>query len=84
MDPLSQSQGKQTGYSLGSDSAVDHVFGRARPYGPHAINGWLRSIKVIFQITDPSRWMATQAVIFLPTLIGSTRQNMMKGVPSFL
>ena len=36
------------------------------------------------QITDPSRWMATQAVIFLPTLIGSTRQYMMKGVPSFL
>lgn len=36
------------------------------------------------QITDPSRWMATQALIFLPTLTGSTRQYMMKGVPSFL
>jgi hypothetical protein len=32
----------------------------------------------------PSRWIATQAVIFLATLIGSTRQYMMKGVPSFL
>jgi hypothetical protein len=37
-----------------------------------------------YQMTDPSRWMATQAVIFLRTLIGSTRQCMMKGVPSFL
>ena len=36
------------------------------------------------QLTDPSRWTATQAVIFSPTLIGSTRQHMMKGVPSFL
>ena len=36
------------------------------------------------QMTDPSRWMATQAAIVLPTLIGSTRQYMMKGVPSFL
>ena len=37
-----------------------------------------------FQMVDPWRWMATQAIIFLPTLIGSTRQYMMKGVPSFL
>ena len=36
------------------------------------------------QMVDPWRWMATQAIIFLPTLIGSTRQYMMKGVPSFL
>jgi hypothetical protein len=35
-------------------------------------------------MTDPSRWIATQAVIFFSTLIGSTRQYMMKGVPSFL
>ena len=31
-----------------------------------------------------SRWMATHAIIFLPILIGSTRQYIMKGVPSFL
>ena len=37
-----------------------------------------------FQITEPSLWMAIQASIFFPTLIGSTFQNMMKGVPSFL
>lgn len=37
-----------------------------------------------FQMVDPWRWMATQAIIFLPALIGSTRQYMMKGVPSFL
>ncbi|MGY8993285.1 MAG: hypothetical protein ACKVK8_03940, partial [Rhodospirillales bacterium] len=36
-------------------------------------------IEVFFQMTDPSRWIATQAAIFLPTLIGSTRQYMMKG-----
>jgi hypothetical protein len=35
-------------------------------------------------MVDPWRWMATQAIIFLPALIGSTRQYMMKGVPSFL
>lgn len=35
-------------------------------------------------MTDPSRWIATQAVIFLPTLFGSTRHYMMKGVPPFL
>jgi hypothetical protein len=36
------------------------------------------------QMTAPARWMATQASIFRPTLMGSTRQCMMKGVPSFL
>lgn len=45
---------------------------------------WWMTVEATFQITDPSRWIATQAVIFLPTLIGSTRQYMMKGVPSFL
>ena len=38
----------------------------------------------LFQMTNPSRWMATQAVIFLSTLFGSTRHYMMKGVPPFL
>ena len=42
------------------------------------------NFETTFQMTDPSRWMATQAVIFLATSIGSTRQYIMKGVPSFL
>ena len=37
-----------------------------------------------YQMAEPSLWMATQASMLFPTLIGSTFQNMMKGVPSFL
>ncbi len=70
--------------NLGIGAAVDYRDLWARPARPYAIDGLLMSIEAAFQITDPSRWMATQAVIFLPTLIGSTRQYMMKGVPSFL
>jgi hypothetical protein len=40
--------------------------------------------RVKYQIDAPSLWMATQASIFLPFLMGSTRQYMMNGVPSFL
>lgn len=84
IEPISHSQAKQPGYNLGSDSALDHDCGQARPSGLLATNVWWNQIKAAFQITDPSRWIATQATIFLPTLIGSTRQYMMKGVPSFL
>ncbi len=34
--------------------------------------------------TVPSRWMANHPCISVPALMGSTRQCMMKGVPSFL
>ena len=40
--------------------------------------------RVKYQIDAPSLWMATQASIFLPFLMGRTRQCMMNGVPSFL
>ena len=36
------------------------------------------------QITEPSLWIAIHASIFLPTLIGSTLQYIIKGVPSCL
>ncbi len=54
---------------------------RSLPYpdDPHRV-----LFETTSQMIDPSRWMATQAIIFLPTLIGNTRQYMMKGVPSFL
>ena len=65
-----------------------NVSDRLRSYGvamkiignaeDHACGHWVNNR------AENSRWMATQAVIFLPTLIGSTRQYMMKGVPSFL
>ena len=75
---------KHSGQPKASAERVVKDIRRARPSGAHAIDGWLRSIDSTFQITEPSRWMATQAIIFLPTLIGSTRQYMMNGVPSFM
>ena len=44
----------------------------------------LATFETTSQMTAPSRWMATQWVIFLATSIGSTRQCIMKVVPSFL
>lgn len=35
-------------------------------------------------IVVPSRWIASHTFVFLPILAGTTRQIMMKGVPSFL
>ena len=62
-------------------SALGLLLFGSLPYPDHPHGGLFETTS---QITDPSRWMATQAVIFLPTLIGSTRQYMMKGVSSFL
>jgi len=42
-----------------------------------------KSLQLV-QIDEPSRWIAIQATIWRPDFTGRTRQNMMKGVPSFL
>ena len=61
--------------SFGANKKQERWARRTDAFSPKALKD---------QITEPSLWIATHASIFFPTLIGSTLQYMMKGVPSFL
>jgi hypothetical protein len=56
----------------------------SRPIGPANTPNQSRVRAGVYLTRDASRWMASQWLIFLPVLTGTTRHSMMNGVPFFL